>query len=152
MPLFVFLPSTALAEEQITVDDTTYTYYVGDHDDVHINGISTNAASVTVPEKIGGRYVEGVYAVDAKEGGSTSTISPNVTNLDVSACSSLKFLECTNNNLTSLNVSGLANLISIYCDNNMLSSLKLSGLRSLTDLICSNNNLSSLDLSALTEL
>ena len=67
--------------------------------------------------------------------------------LDVSGCTSLATLKCSNNPLTSLDVSGCTALTELNCSWNRLSSLDVSGCTSLTELNCSDNLLPSLDVS-----
>ena len=74
----------------------------------------------------------------------------NLTNLDVSGATELKWLDCRNNQLTELDVSANIFLEGLNCFINRLTSLKLS--ISLTYLECSYNKLTSLDLNNITEL
>ena len=92
--------------------------------------------------------------------------------LDLSSCTSLNYLECSNNNITSLNLSRLAvklfriwgnpldSLNLMNCNslqyltiwNDSLSYLNLDGCSSINSLDVSRNNLDSLDLSSCTAL
>ena len=72
---------------------------------------------------------------------------PNVTSLDVSGMTSLKYLECFSLNLSSLNVSGCSNLIDLYCDYNNVSSINLSSCTRLVHFSCIGNSITSLDVS-----
>ena len=76
----------------------------------------------------------------------------NLTSLDVSGLTKLKFLNCSGNQLTSLNVSGLTNLITLECVSNELTALDVSESAILQTLSCSNNLLPVLDVSGLTSL
>ncbi len=85
-----------------------------------------------------------------------------LTSLDVSSCTELKYLECDNNyydsqydsqfTLTSLNVSGCTALEVLWCQHNQLTSLNVSGCTALEDLDCGHNQLTSLNVSGCTAL
>ena len=75
-----------------------------------------------------------------------------LTSLDVSDCSALRFLNCFGNQLTSLDLSKNTALTYLDCGFNQLTSLDLSKNTALTSLICFNNQLSSLDMSHNTGL
>ena len=75
-----------------------------------------------------------------------------LTNLDVSGCTSLTSLKCFGNKLTSLDVSGCTALTELKCYDNQLISLNVSGCTALTTLECFNNQLTSLDVSGCTAL
>ncbi|MBR0193647.1 MAG: hypothetical protein IJQ31_16445 [Thermoguttaceae bacterium] len=75
--------------------------------------------------------------------------------LDVSQCTALTSLSCSNNKLTGLNVSGCSALTSLSCNNNQLSTLSISGCTALSTLYCYSNQFVTLDVSnhiALTSL
>ena len=74
----------------------------------------------------------------------------SLTSLDVSQCQSLKELYCQDNSLTSLILS--TSLVYLSCFNNALNSLDVSQCTNLIDLSCYNNALSSLDVSQCTNL
>lgn len=63
----------------------------------------------------------------------------NLTKLDVSNNSELRFLNCNDNNLYSLNTSNNSKLMSLNCSNNQLTSLDLSANTALTNVRCYNN-------------
>lgn len=68
--------------------------------------------------------------------------------LDVTACSKLKILDCSNNHLRdSLSVSTCKHLQTLHCQRNQLSALQLPVGDALTDLCCFTNKLQSLNLS-----
>ena len=75
-----------------------------------------------------------------------------LTSLDVSDCSALRFLNCFGNQLTSLDLSKNTALTYLDCGYNQLTSLDLSKNMALTSLICFNNQLTSLDMSHDTAL
>ena len=75
-----------------------------------------------------------------------------LTSLDVSDCSALRFLNCFSNQLTSLDLSKNTALTYLDCGFNQLTSLDLSKNTALTSLICFNNQLTSLDMSHDTAL
>ncbi|MDO4229755.1 MAG: hypothetical protein Q4C98_08070 [Capnocytophaga sp.] len=79
----------------------------------------------------------------------------NLTNLDVSKNTALKYLGCSNNQLTSLDVSENIALKGLYCLDNQLTSLDISKNTALINLMCNSNKLTSLNVSkniALEEL
>ena len=75
-----------------------------------------------------------------------------LTALDVSQNTALKYLFCHNNQLTSLDVSGCTALIELNCDWNQLTTLDVSQNTSLIRLNCSHNHLTALDLGQNTSM
>ena len=75
-----------------------------------------------------------------------------LTSLDVSTCTALTDLSCDDNQLTSLDVSFCTALTALYCEGNQLTSLDVSSCTALTTLYCHSNQLTSLDVSANTAL
>jgi len=75
-----------------------------------------------------------------------SCIGNQLTVLDVSANTGLRWLECDYNFLTTLYSS--ANIRTLYCGNNPLTKLDLSANTELMELLCDNNQLTELDVSA----
>ena len=75
-----------------------------------------------------------------------------LTSLDVSSNTKLQRLYCFYNNLTSLDVSANAKLQRLYCYYNNLTSLDVSSNSALTSLRCMNNQLTSLNVSTNTVL
>lgn len=83
--------------------------------------------------------------------GCTSLIVVNcdenqLTRVDVSQCVNLEDFSCYKNSLTTLDLTGLGKLRNVHCKNNKLTSLKLDGCANLTELACTYNNLTILDL------
>ncbi|MDR0295563.1 MAG: hypothetical protein LBH91_05165 [Prevotellaceae bacterium] len=72
--------------------------------------------------------------------------------LDVTACPSLKYLNCNYEHLTSLNLSKNAALVKLKCIGNRLTGLDISKNTALEELMCYDNQLTILDLSKNTEL
>jgi Leucine-rich repeat (LRR) protein len=72
--------------------------------------------------------------------------------LDISANSSLQYLECTSCELSQLDLSRNSALETVICGRNRLEELDLSNNASLTKLVCNNNLFTNLDLSANTDL
>ena len=70
-----------------------------------------------------------------------------LTSIDVSHNTSLRYLSCDGNNLTVLDVSVNTELQELSCTNNNLTSLDLSNNPNLTTLECSENNIGRLDMS-----
>ena len=102
---------------------------------------------------IGSKY----KVTDINVSGCTSLISLScsenqLTSLELSGCAALTSLSCSSNQLTSLDVSDCTALTTLYCNSNQLTSLKLSGCVALTSLSCSSNQLTSLDVSDCTTL
>jgi hypothetical protein len=96
-----------------------------------------------------------ITALDVTECSSLTTLNctnNNIGVLDVSSLTSLTYLNCANNSIGVLDVSALTSLTFLRCPNNNISVLDVSSLTSLTTLICGNNNISVLDVSALTSL
>ena len=75
-----------------------------------------------------------------------------LTTLDVSGCTALEYLDCCYNQLTTLDVSGCTALDLLYCGSNQLTTLDVSGLTALRGLSCSSNQLTTLDVSGCTAL
>ncbi|MBR5947586.1 MAG: leucine-rich repeat domain-containing protein, partial [Clostridia bacterium] len=72
--------------------------------------------------------------------------------LDVSGCTALEELWCSDNNLTELNVRGCTALENLYCYYNNLSELDVTQNTALELLWCDDNNLTELDVSGCTAL
>ncbi len=72
--------------------------------------------------------------------------------LDVSNCSALEDMDCYKNQLSTLDESYNTVLRWLYCDDNQLTSLDMSKNLELRELVCSNNQLITLDLSSNSEL
>ena len=64
--------------------------------------------------------------------------------MDVTGCTNLQELYCSNNQLPSLNLNGLTNLQYLDCSHNQLTSLDVSNQPVLTSLVCNNNQLTTL--------
>ena len=73
-------------------------------------------------------------------------------NLDVSGCTGLDRLDCSENQLTEINVSGCTALTDIDCSNNKLTELNVSTNTELYTLRCFGNQLTELDVSENTWL
>ena len=76
----------------------------------------------------------------------------NLTNLDVSGMTNLKWLDCSFNKLGSLNLTGLANLFLLGCGNNKLTTLDVQGLNNLSAIFCDANQLTALNVTGLINL
>ena len=72
----------------------------------------------------------------------------NISSLDLSACKALEDLQCSETKLTSLSLVNNTALTYLYCNDIGLTSIDLSKSAALKDLKCSGNKLTSLDLSA----
>jgi hypothetical protein len=75
-----------------------------------------------------------------------------LTDLDVHALTSLRFLDCCYNQLTQLDLVGLNDLEVLDADNNQLNDLNVSANSALRILNCAHNRLTKLDLSGLSTL
>lgn len=75
-----------------------------------------------------------------------------LTNLDVSSCINLQFLDCETNFLTSLDLSQNTSLITLWCYENQLTNINVSSCVNLEDFEFDNNQLSSIDISSNTSL
>ena len=75
-----------------------------------------------------------------------------ISNIDVSYNTALKYLECNANQLTALDVSSNTVLDYLYCSSNQLTSIDVSGATVLNYLACRDNQLTSLDVSNNTVL
>ena len=73
--------------------------------------------------------------------GDTLIYHNKLTSLDVSGCTSLMELVCSNNQLTNLDLSGCTALTELDCSSNQLSSLDASTCISLTKISCYKNHL-----------
>ena len=81
-----------------------------------------------------------------------SCYNNQLTSLDLSQNTNLKYLHCFNNKLTSLDLSKNTVLKTLWCYKNQLTSLDLSQNTVLEELYCQKNQLTSLDLSQNTVL
>ena len=108
---------------------------------VYITGYKGTSKEVVVPKQINGVDVVSIEIVDYA-----------LTKLDVSACTALKELDCSNNKLTSLNVSNCKVLEVLRCRVNDLTTLNVSSCSSLRWLVCEENKLTSLNVSGCATL
>ncbi|MGL2967493.1 DUF7619 domain-containing protein [Flavobacterium sp. XGLA_31] len=76
----------------------------------------------------------------------------NMSNLNLSSLSSLKYLDCSYNHLTGLDLSGMSNLKSLNCTSNWLTALAVDTLTNLEVLECGSNQISSLNVIPLSNL
>ena len=103
-------PSMAYADTA-AVNGVTYTYY-SDGDGVCVEAIQTTSASVQIPTQLGGRYVVGIDLSgywddddyyndddDYSDGTYHPGLPTNVTSLDLSRCTQLAYVYCSDNNL-----------------------------------------------------
>ncbi len=72
--------------------------------------------------------------------------------LNVSGCSRLTALDCSDKKLETLNVANCPALAELYCDCNQLTRLDLTGCSALEKLECNNNQLENLDVSGCPDL
>ncbi|MDD3945164.1 MAG: Ig-like domain-containing protein [Bacteroidales bacterium] len=77
-----------------------------------------------------------------------SCISNQLTTLDVSSNTALRWLFCYYNQLTTLDVSSNTALLQLDCDGNQLTTLDVSSNTALEYLYCANNPLTTLDVSS----
>lgn len=75
-----------------------------------------------------------------------------LTNIDLSSNTNLKFLNVRNNQLTSIDLSNNPNLESLFCDDNQIVDLDVSNCIDLIYLYCSNNQIANLFLDNNTNL
>lgn len=75
-----------------------------------------------------------------------------LTELDVTKNTHLKYLNCSENLIESLNLAQLQELEVLYCDNNMITTLNLQGCKELNMLYSNNNDLTELDLTDCSNL
>ena len=102
--------------------------------------------------KIDQTFPKKIYGLELNENMITSIIiAGSLSTLDVSGCTKLWNLNCSNNQLSSLDVSGCTKLSQIHCEDNQLTSLDLSG-TDLSILYCHDNQLTSLNVSGCTAL
>ncbi len=88
------------------------------------------------------------YYEDYDEGYTTN----NISEINISGCTALKYLDCSYNSLTELEVNDNAALTYLDCGSNELTELDVSHNTALTYFNCRRNNLSELDLSSNTAL
>jgi hypothetical protein len=128
------------------------------------------AISGTQPIKI---YGEGITALICNGDHWFQTYSDTITGLDVSNCTTLKWLDCSNNplgtvdvtknidlgvllcywnQLNTLDISQNTALWFLDCEANTISNLDISKNIALVELLCSNNQLTSIDVTKHTSL
>lgn len=78
--------------------------------------------------------------------------SCGLTDLNISGCSALNQLNCSNNQLKFLDLTNLASLTNVICDGNQLTTISTWGATSLQYLYCGGNQLEYLDVMHLTAL
>ena len=131
-----------------TVDGTGRKYYILKSQTITIRGDVTKLVC----------YKNQLTSLDVSKNTALKWLSCGenpLTSLDVSKNTALTTLACDDNQLTSLDVSKNTALKVLSCGSNQLTSLDLSKNPALTDLYCGDNQLTSLDLSknpALTDL
>ena len=81
-----------------------------------------------------------------------STVSAQLTSLNVSGCSNLEYLSCGNNQLTSLDLTGLNHLTELDCHSNKLTALDLTGLNSLATVNANKNKFTSYTVTGIPNL
>ena len=84
--------------------------------------------------------------------GDPPTYQNQISSLNISGCTALEYLDCSNNLLPALNVSAATDIRILLCGGNRMTSLTLGESARLTTLRCSANSLYALDLSKATAL
>ena len=138
-------PSTWNSSWNFVTWDTSYV-------DGRITGIDLNNSGLIAPIDFSG--LTKLKTLDLSNNASLGEVtvegSPGsngaLTDIDVSDCNLLGFLNVANNSLSSLDLSGHTNLKALYCQNNNLSSLDVSALTSLEQFFCSSNKLQDLNI------
>ncbi|MCL1880520.1 MAG: Ig-like domain-containing protein [Actinomycetia bacterium] len=131
------LPSRARAAISGTDGAATELEFEVSGDEVYVTGCSGSPSEIVVPENIAGYAV---VSVDLSWRG--------LSNLDVSACKSLRYLDCSGNQLAVLDISANPLLEELYCYDNQLTSLNTANNQGLVYLSCANNQLTGLDINA----
>ncbi len=146
--IFAALPLTASAAGEVEINETdfpdpVFRSYVSENFDLNGDLLldSDEIAAVTSLD-LSNTQVENLQGI---------RFFP-LTALDVSGCTALQGLDCSNNQLTSLDVSGCSALQTLGCYNAKLTSINVSGCTTLAKLDCYNNQLTSLDVSGCTAL
>ncbi|MDR0812841.1 MAG: S-layer homology domain-containing protein [Oscillospiraceae bacterium] len=110
----------------------------------YVRGYIGSDTNVVVPKSIFGHdviWVELIFDYPQFE------MSVQLTSIDVSACTELLFLDCSNNKLTEIDVANSSKLEELVCDSNLITSLDISKNTALWYLRCSNNKLTEIDVS-----
>ena len=81
-----------------------------------------------------------------------SSDGQRLTELRLTGCKGLVYLDCSSNFLTELNLSAVSGLRELRCYHNQLTALDLSAVPELRELWCHYNQLTELDLSPVTDL
>jgi uncharacterized protein YjdB len=89
-------------------------------------------------------YATGIISIDC--------YNIQLSSLDVTRCTALKYLSCYQNQLAELNLSNNPNLIKLDCGINNIQTLDLANKAELTELDCSGNNLTALNVQQNTKL
>ena len=76
----------------------------------------------------------------------------NLTDINLTNCINLSFLNCNNNNLSKLDLTNCKGISDLWCSNNGISKIFLTTCTKLLLLVCDNNNLSEIDISNCKEL
>ena len=140
---------TIVADGSFTVE--------GAEKDSYGNFYWTNSQSITIRGNVTDLNCSNSQLTELNVSGCTSLTSLScsknqLTNLDVTKSTALKTLWCFTNQLTELDLSQNTALTYLRCSENQLSSLDLSKNSPLKELYCSKNQLSTLDLSKNTSL
>ena len=158
----LYFATTKVVAGTFTVRTTTGYARVIDHRGVLLTqvgtGSSTSDISLALPQANVGQRAYAVISV--ANGGSVrsgditrlTTISNEVTAIEVASTTALTYLLCYGNQLTELDVSANTALTILDCNTNQLTTLDVSTNTALTNLTCGTNQLTALDVSTNTAL
>ena len=127
---------------------TKRTFYFGDREYSNILWYRSLRANFYDQEYK--KYVFLLYDLDSEK-----EINPNIPvtyTMQLPACNSLVYLDCSKNNITNLELPYANNLQQLYCWNNKLTSLDLTACTSLQKLRMSHNKIPEIDLSKCLQL
>ena len=138
----------------IEIADEKFKLFLVENFDSNGDGdISSEEAEAVTLMDCSSREIESLAGLEYFVNLDTLICSNNqLTALDLSHNSALKFIDCSGNQLTGLDASNNAKLMELNCMNNTLSTLDISKCTALTIINCSNNQLTALDISNLAAL
>lgn len=151
---FQFFLKGALASTPIWVETTDGTFQsVTINNSMNYYVYSSPDTDLTIHGDIvrmslqGNPAITGLEFSDAHNIDSIACNSSSIVDIDITGCTSLRYLYATGNNISNIDLSGSSNLEVLYLTNNNLSSINLSPCTNLLTAELSSNHLSQLNFS-----
>lgn len=157
-----FLRQPSAVDEQInaqqlglTIPADTANWYA---DELWVENVSNLTWNEDNPKRLTSIYCEGNYLAGTLDLSGCTALeflycsNNTLTSLDLNSCTALTELECMDNSLSNLNLNSCTALISLNCIDNLLITLDINNCTALKYFNCNNNSLETLNLSGCTAL